>query len=68
MQPTYPTDYVGIICLFGRVGCVLYLPDNGDISPKHVGQFMCMDGLWVYTNCKGFLVYVVDYSRNERHK
>jgi hypothetical protein len=43
MKPTYPTGYVGFICLFGRVGCVLYLTYDVDISPKHVGQFMYID-------------------------
>jgi len=43
MKPTYPIDYVGFICLLDMlVACalVLYLPEDGDISPKHVGQSM----------------------------
>jgi hypothetical protein len=30
---------------------VLYFLEVGDLSPKHVGEFMCMDDLWFYVNC-----------------
>jgi hypothetical protein len=35
----YPNVYVGLVYL------LLYVPENGDLSPKHEAEFMCMDGL-----------------------
>lgn len=33
------------------------LPDDDNLSPKHVGGFMCLDDLWLYINFVHLLVY-----------
>jgi len=39
---------------------VLYLPEVGDLSPKHVGEFMCMDDLLFYTIvCLSWCVFLI---------
>jgi hypothetical protein len=40
----------------------LYLPDDGDFSPLHAGEFVCMDDLWFDINPVLMLVYVADSS------
>ena len=35
-------------------------PEDGDVSPKHVAEFACMDGGRVNVSCVHLLVYVDD--------
>ena len=48
------------ICKLGTLllyAIELYPHTNGDLSLLHVGEFMCMDGLWFYINYVRFFVY-----------
>jgi len=42
--------------------------NDGDLLPKHVGQFMCMDDKGFYVNCVHLLMYIADYSHNAQNK
>jgi hypothetical protein len=36
------------------------MPEDGSLLQKHVGEFICMNALWFYTNHVHLLVYVGD--------
>jgi hypothetical protein len=48
-----------VLVLYGFVLC---LPQDGDLSLKHVGGFMYMDDLGLDINCVHLLVYIEDSS------
>ena len=37
---------------------LLYISEDGDLSPKHTRQFICMDKIRFYINCEHFLVHM----------
>lgn len=39
---------------------VLCLPEDGHLSPKHAGEFVCMDKMWYYFNFVYLLVCMDD--------
>jgi hypothetical protein len=47
---------------------VLCLAEDGNLSPKHVRDFMFMNNLLFYVNRVHLLVYVGDYSHNARNE
>jgi hypothetical protein len=49
-----------IILSTGLASC----PQDGDLTLKNVGEFMCMYDLWFYINCVHLFVYVGDYSHS----
>jgi hypothetical protein len=51
-----------VVILYALVLCV---SKDGDLTPKHVGEFMCMDDLWFNINCVYLLMYVDDCKHDD---
>jgi hypothetical protein len=47
---------------------VFILPEDGDLSLKHVGGLMFMDNLYFITICVQILVYKNEYKQNARNE
>jgi len=46
------------LCVFVLSACVLLLPQNSDLSTKHVAAFLCIDGGGFNIN---ILIYLLTY-------
>jgi len=51
-----------IVCVGFILLCTNVSLKDGDLSLKHVGEFMSVDALRFYINCLDLLVYVTSHS------
>jgi hypothetical protein len=54
----YFYDFMQIVCVGFILLCINVPLKDGDLSLKHVGEFMSVDALRFYINCVDLLVYV----------